>query len=98
VLHVRGNRGGLRHDVWLHRPHVVGPVLYFAVGTYVFDIALTHWGVAARPSLLLTFGVSLVLAVVLGAIALRVHGIAFAMVTLAFAQRSISWWRAIRTT
>jgi len=38
------------------------------------------------PSLLLTFGVSLVLAVVLGAIALRVHGIAFAMVTLAFAQ------------
>ncbi len=64
----------------------LGPVLYFAVGTYVFDIALTHWGWALIPSLLLTFGVSLVLAVVLGAIALRVHGIAFAMVTLAFAQ------------
>jgi len=64
----------------------LGPVLYFAVGTYVFDIALTHWAWPLVPSLLLTFGVSLVLAVVLGAIALRVHGIAFAMVTLAFAQ------------
>lgn len=64
----------------------LGPVLYFATGTYVFDIALTHWGWSLFPSLLLTFGVSLVLAVVLGAIALRVHGIAFAMVTLAFAQ------------
>ena len=52
----------------------LGPVLYFAVGTYVFDIALTHWGWALIPSLLLTFGVSLVLAVVLGAIALRFPG------------------------
>ena len=64
----------------------LGPVLYFAVGTYVFDIALTHWEWPLFPALLLTFGVSLILAVVLGAIALRVHGIAFAMVTLAFAQ------------
>ena len=64
----------------------LGPVLYFATGTYVFDIALTRWAWPLWPSLLLTFGVSLVLAVVLGAIALRVHGIAFAMVTLAFAQ------------
>ncbi|MGA7835581.1 MAG: branched-chain amino acid ABC transporter permease [Acidimicrobiales bacterium] len=64
----------------------LGPVLYFATGVYVFDIALTHWAWPLWPALLLTFGVSLVLAVVLGAIALRVHGIAFAMVTLAFAQ------------
>ena len=64
----------------------LGPVLYFATGTYVFDIALTRWAWPLWPALLLTFGVSLVLAVVLGAIALRVHGIAFAMVTLAFAQ------------
>jgi branched-chain amino acid transport system permease protein len=64
----------------------LGPVLFFATGTYVFDIALTRWEWALWPALLLTFGVSLALAVVLGAVALRVHGIAFAMVTLAFAQ------------
>jgi branched-chain amino acid transport system permease protein len=64
----------------------LGPVLYFATGTYVFDIALSRWDWPLVPALLLTFAVSLVLAVVLGAISLRVHGIAFAMVTLAFAQ------------
>ncbi len=64
----------------------LGPVLYFAIGTYVFDIALSRWEWPLFSALVLTFGVSLVLAVVLGAIALRVQGIAFAMVTLAFAQ------------
>lgn len=64
----------------------LGPVLYFASGVYVFDIALTRWQWPLFPALALTVGVSFVLAVVLGAIALRVDGIAFAMVTLAFAQ------------
>ncbi len=64
----------------------LGPVLYFATGVYVFDIALTHWNWPLAPALGLTFGVSLLLAVVLGAVALRVSGIAFTMVTLAFAQ------------
>lgn len=64
----------------------LGPVLYFAAGVYSFDVAMTKWGWALIPSIALTFAVSLVLAVVLGAIALRVSGIAFTMVTLAFAQ------------
>ncbi len=64
----------------------LGPVMYFATGVYVFDIALTRWNWPLVPALALTFAVSLVLAVVLGAIALRVSGIAFTMVTLAFAQ------------
>ncbi len=64
----------------------LGPVMYFATGVYVFDITLTRWNWPLAPALALTFGVSLVLAVVLGAIALRVSGIAFTMVTLAFAQ------------
>ena len=63
-----------------------GPVMYFATGVYVFDITLTHWNWPLVPALVTTFAVSLVLAVVFGAIALRVSGIAFAMVTLAFAQ------------
>jgi branched-chain amino acid transport system permease protein len=63
-----------------------GHALYFAVGVYVTAIAFTRWewGMAA------TFGfvavVALVLPAVLGAVSLRVGGIAFAMVTLAFAQ------------
>jgi branched-chain amino acid transport system permease protein len=43
-----------------------------------------HWSFAA--SLLLTAAVGLVLPLALGAVSLRVGGIAFAMVTLAFAQ------------
>ncbi|MGA3218044.1 MAG: branched-chain amino acid ABC transporter permease [Acidimicrobiales bacterium] len=63
-----------------------GPALYFAVGVYVFDIALSQWDWPVLAALALTAVVAFVLAVVLGAIALRVGGIAFAMVTLAFAQ------------
>src|SRR5450759_3527983 len=63
-----------------------GHALYFAAGIYVTDILLTryHWELA--PALAATFAVGIALPLVLGAIALRVSGIAFAMVTLAFAQ------------
>jgi len=64
----------------------LGVVMHFAAGVYVFDIALTHWNWPLVPALALTFGVTLVMALVLGAVALRVSGIAFTMVTLAFAQ------------
>ena len=63
-----------------------GQALYFAEGAYVFDIALSDWHWALLPALALTFSVGAVLAAGLGAISLRVSGIAFAMVTLAFAQ------------
>ena len=63
-----------------------GHALYFAVGVYVTAIALTKW----EWGLWLTLGfvalVAVALPVVLGAVSLRVTGIAFAMVTLAFAQ------------
>ena len=64
----------------------LGPVTFFGAGVYVFDIALTHWGWSLAAALAATLVVVLVLSLVLGAIALRVGGIAFAMVTLAFAQ------------
>lgn len=64
----------------------LGVVMHFAAGVYVFDIALTHWNWPLFSALALTLGVTLVMAVVLGAVALRVSGIAFSMVTLAFAQ------------
>lgn len=64
----------------------LGIVMHFAAGVYVFDIALTLWHWPVFSALLLTFAVALVLALVAGAVSLRVSGIAFTMVTLAFAQ------------
>ncbi len=63
-----------------------GHALYFATGVYVADVAMTKWHWDLGPSLALTAGVGLLLPLVLGAVSLRVAGIAFAMVTLAFAQ------------
>jgi branched-chain amino acid transport system permease protein len=63
-----------------------GHALYFAVGVYVADIAITRWHYSFAVALLLTAGVGLALPLLLGPVVLRVGGIAFAMVTLAFAQ------------
>lgn len=64
----------------------LGVVMYFAEGVYVFDIAVTKWSWPVGSAVALTVAVALAMALVLGAIALRVSGIAFSMVTLAFAQ------------
>lgn len=63
-----------------------GHALYFALGVYVPAIALTEWDWSLPASLGLLAGVALVVAFVLGSVSLRVGGIAFAMVTLAFAE------------
>ena len=63
-----------------------GHALYFALGVYVPAIALSQWGWGLPAALGLLFGVALVVPLVLGSVSLRVGGIAFAMVTLAFAQ------------
>lgn len=63
-----------------------GHALYFAIGVYVTAIALTHWHWSLLPAVLLAIAVGLVVSLLVGAVSLRVQGIAFAMVTLAFAQ------------
>lgn len=63
-----------------------GHALYFAVGVYLTAIATTRWEWGLVQTLLFTAVVGLVLPLVLGSISLRVGGIAFAMVTLAFAE------------
>jgi branched-chain amino acid transport system permease protein len=63
-----------------------GHALYFAVGVYLVAIALTKWHWSFWEGLLFAAGVGIVLPALLGAVSLRVGGIAFAMVTLAFAQ------------
>lgn len=63
-----------------------GQVLYFATGAYLLDIAVSVWNWPLLPAVGVTLVAGLLLALVLGAISLRGNGIAFAMVTLAFAQ------------
>jgi branched-chain amino acid transport system permease protein len=63
-----------------------GHAFYFAVGVYMTAIALTHWHWSFAAALLFVALLGLVLPLVVGAVSLRVGGIAFAMVTLAVAQ------------
>ncbi|MEQ4301759.1 branched-chain amino acid ABC transporter permease [Plantactinospora sp. B6F1] len=63
-----------------------GHALYFAAGVYGTDILVTRAGLPLWQAALLTLVGGTTLAALLGAIALRTAGIAFAMVTLAFAQ------------
>jgi branched-chain amino acid transport system permease protein len=63
-----------------------GHALFFAAGAYAANIALSRWGWTLLPAVMAAAGAGIVLPLVIGAVALRVGGIAFAMVTLAFAQ------------
>ncbi|WDZ85437.1 branched-chain amino acid ABC transporter permease [Micromonospora cathayae] len=63
-----------------------GHALYFAAGVYGTDILVTRAGLPLWLAALFTLTGGTILAALLGAIALRTVGIAFAMVTLAFAQ------------
>jgi branched-chain amino acid transport system permease protein len=63
-----------------------GQVLYFATGVYMLDITLSAWHWPLLPAIAATLVTGLILSIALGALSLRVRGIAFAMVTLAFAQ------------
>jgi branched-chain amino acid transport system permease protein len=63
-----------------------GHALYIALGVYIANIAITIWGWSFAEAVGFTLVLALVLSLVLGFVSLRVTGIAFAMVTLAFAQ------------
>jgi branched-chain amino acid transport system permease protein len=62
-----------------------GHALYFAVGVYATAILVTQ-GVSLAVAVSVAVVSGVVIATALGAVALRVDGIAFSMVTLAFAQ------------
>lgn len=63
-----------------------GHALYFGAGTYGLAIILNRLELPLLPAMALTLVAVVVLANITGAVALRVTGIPFAMVTLAFAQ------------
>lgn len=63
-----------------------GHALYFGVGAYGLGLALELFGVPLWPGALIALVGGLAIAAFTGAISMRVSGIPFAMVTLAFAQ------------
>lgn len=63
-----------------------GHALWVALGTYLTAIALTKWEWELWSTLGLVALVTVAAALALGLVSLRVGGIAFAMVTLAFAE------------
>ena len=63
-----------------------GHALYFGLGAYGLGIAMRELELGLVPAALVTLVVAVVMSTLLGAVSLRVTGIPFAMVTLAFAQ------------
>ncbi len=64
----------------------LGHALYFALGLYGTNLLMRVFGLSYVPAFALAVVIALAVAVVLGSVALRVRGVAFAMVTLAFAE------------
>lgn len=63
-----------------------GHALYFGAGAYGLGIVLENAGVPLFPGVFIALLGGLLIALLTGAVAMRVSGIPFAMVTLAFAQ------------
>ncbi|MCP5940091.1 hypothetical protein NL351_29695, partial [Klebsiella pneumoniae] len=63
-----------------------GHALYFAAGAYGLAVVLGRTELPLLAAAALVLVATIALAYVVGAISLRVSGVSFAMVTLAFAQ------------
>lgn len=76
------------YDLLLGRTGLLsfGHALYFAAGTYATNTIMLEAGLPFAVSALLGLLSGVVLAALLGSVALRVSGVRFSMVTLAFAQ------------
>ncbi|HSK34119.1 MAG TPA: branched-chain amino acid ABC transporter permease [Propionicimonas sp.] len=70
-----------------------GHALYFGLGAYGLGVVMRELELGLVPAAVLTLVVAVVMSTVLGAVSLRVTGIPFAMVTLAFAQAAYVWVR-----
>lgn len=64
----------------------LGHALFFAAGMYGMGLAINQFGFSPAPALVAGVLVGLVVAVVVGFLALRTAGVAFMIVTLMFAQ------------
>ncbi|MRR16713.1 MAG: branched-chain amino acid ABC transporter permease [Deltaproteobacteria bacterium] len=63
-----------------------GHAAYFGLGAYTAGLAFRYWNASIPVALALAVLVSMVLACLIGALAIRKRGVYFAMISLAFAQ------------
>ncbi|MEF3274915.1 MAG: branched-chain amino acid ABC transporter permease [Chloroflexus sp.] len=63
-----------------------GHALFFGTGAYTIGILLKHAGWDLGAAMLAVIGIAIVQSLIVGLLSLRVSGVYFAMVTLAFAQ------------
>lgn len=64
----------------------LGHALPFALGVYGTNLAMLHWGLPYYAAAAVSLAGGVVIALLLGSLALRTSGVAFAMVTLALAE------------
>lgn len=64
----------------------LGHALFFATGMYTAGLSVTHFGVPVLTAFGLAIGVGVMVAALIGAVALRTRGVAFMIVTLMFSQ------------
>jgi branched-chain amino acid transport system permease protein len=64
----------------------LGHAAFYGIGAYVVAIATTQWGWTLGQALAAAVGASVAAGVIVGCVAVRISGLGFAMVTLAFGQ------------
>jgi branched-chain amino acid transport system permease protein len=63
-----------------------GHAAYFGLGAYGTAMAIKYWGIGSIPAILLGMIVATVAAMIIGALIIKLRGVYFAMVTIAFGQ------------
>jgi branched-chain amino acid transport system permease protein len=63
-----------------------GHAAYFGLGAYGTAMAIKYWGVGSIPAIVLGVIVPTIAAMIIGALIIKLRGVYFAMVTIAFGQ------------
>src|SRR6202051_493365 len=63
-----------------------GHAAYFGLGAYGTAMAIKYWGVGSIPAIVLGVIVGTIAAMIIGALIIKLRGVYFAMVTIAFGQ------------
>jgi branched-chain amino acid transport system permease protein len=63
-----------------------GHAAYFGLGAYGTAMAIKYWGIGSIPAIVLGIIVATIAAMIIGALIIKLRGVYFAMVTIAFGQ------------
>ncbi len=63
-----------------------GHAAYFGLGGYGTAMAIKYWGIGSIPAIVLGVVVATIAAMIIGALIIKLRGVYFAMVTIAFGQ------------